>query len=103
MVILQKWSLYWRENGHVMDVVSFMEEEWSFYRGAHLMDICIFYYVFYGQSVVFCFLYTVHLTFQSPHLPLPLHQCFPPHCIQGSGENSMPAKIEQVCQTREEE
>ena len=28
----------------------------------------------------FCFLYTVYLTFKSPHLPLPLHQCFPPHC-----------------------
>ena len=35
MVMLQKWSLYWRENGHVTDVVSFMEEEWSFYRGDH--------------------------------------------------------------------
>ena len=36
MVMLQKRSLHWRENGHVMDVVSFMEEEWSFYRGAHI-------------------------------------------------------------------
>ena len=35
MVMLQKWSLYWRENGHVTDVVSFMEGERSFYRGAH--------------------------------------------------------------------
>ena len=35
MVMLQKWSLYWREYGHVMDEVSFMEGEWSFYRGAH--------------------------------------------------------------------
>ena len=35
MVMLQKWSLYWKENGHVTDVVSFMEGEWSFYRGAH--------------------------------------------------------------------
>ena len=31
MVMLQKWSLYWRENGHVTDVVSFMEGEWSFH------------------------------------------------------------------------
>ena len=38
----------------------------------------VYFIVFYGQSV-FCFLYTVYLTFKSPHLPLPL-QCFPPHC-----------------------
>ena len=25
MVMLQKWSLHWRECGHVMEVVSFME------------------------------------------------------------------------------
>ena len=31
MVMLQKWSLYCRKYGHVMDVVSFMEGEWSFY------------------------------------------------------------------------
>ena len=34
MVMLQKRSLYWRENGHT-EVVSFMEGEWSFFRGAH--------------------------------------------------------------------
>ena len=27
MDMLQKWSLYWRDYGHVMDVVSFMEGE----------------------------------------------------------------------------
>ena len=30
MVMLQKWSLYWRENGHVKDVVIFFQGEWSF-------------------------------------------------------------------------
>ena len=38
----------------------------------------VYFIVFYGQSVLFCFLYTVYLTFKSPQLPL--HQCFPPHC-----------------------
>ena len=68
-----------------------MEEEWSCYRGGHswrenghvtevLTLTYVYFIVFYGQSVVFCFLYTVYLTFKSPHLPLPLHQCFPPHC-----------------------
>ena len=27
MVMLQKWSLYWTENGHVTDVVSLMKGE----------------------------------------------------------------------------
>ena len=65
----------------------------------------VYFIVFYGQSVVFCFLYTVYLTFESPHLPLPLHQCFPPHCrsfAYRGGEDFMPAKIEQVCQSRRE-
>ena len=63
MVILQKWSLYWRENGHVMDVVSFMEEEWSFYRGAHLMDICIFYCILWSISGVLFLVYSSILPF----------------------------------------
>ena len=44
MVMLQKQSLHWRENGdtevvswrengHVMEVVSLMEREWSCYGG----------------------------------------------------------------------
>ena len=33
MVMLQRWSVSWRENGHVTEVVSFMEGEWSCYRG----------------------------------------------------------------------
>ena len=69
MVMLQKWSLYWRE--YVMDVVSFMEREWPFHRGAH--------FNVHMSIVVLCFLYTVYLTFKSPYLPLPLLQCFPPH------------------------
>ena len=46
MVKLQKQSVYWRgnghtevvlwrENSHVRGVVSFIEGEWSFYRGVH--------------------------------------------------------------------
>ena len=78
MVMLQTWSLYWRENGHVMDVVNFMDGEWSFYRGAHFSG-----HMYISLSMVnpgVLFLYTVYLTFKSPHLPIPLHQCFPPHC-----------------------
>ena len=37
----------------------------------------VYFNIFYGQSVVPCFLYTVYLTLKSPHLPLHLHQCFP--------------------------
>ena len=106
MVMLQKWSLYWRENGHVTDVVSFMEGDGHF---TEVLTLTYVYFIaFYGQSVVFYFLYTVYLTFKSPHLPLPLHQCFPPHCktfaYSGAGGLLfMPAKIEQVCQSREGE
>ena len=32
MVMLQNWSHYWRENGHVTVVVSLMEGGWSCYR-----------------------------------------------------------------------
>ena len=33
MVMLRRWSVQWRENGHVTEVVSLMEREWSFYGG----------------------------------------------------------------------
>ena len=33
MVMLQRWSLQWRENGHATEVVNLMEGEWSCYRG----------------------------------------------------------------------
>ena len=33
MVMLQRWSLKWRENGHVTEVVTLLEGEWSCYRG----------------------------------------------------------------------
>ena len=36
MVMLQKWSVKWRENDHVREMLSFMEGEWSLYRGAHI-------------------------------------------------------------------
>ena len=28
MVMLQRWSVYWKENGHVTEVVTLMEGEW---------------------------------------------------------------------------
>ena len=91
MVMLWMWSVLLRENGHFTEVLT-------------LMDICIFYCILW--SVVFCFLYTVYLTFKSPHLLLPLHQCFPPHCKflhTGEQEDFTSAKIEQVFQNREGE
>ena len=30
---LRKWSLKWEGNGHVTDVVTLMEGQWSCYRG----------------------------------------------------------------------
>ena len=90
MVMLRMWSVLWRENGHFTEVLTLME------------DRCIFYCILW--SVVFCFLYTVYLTFKSPHL-LILHQYFPPHCKflhTGEREDFMPA-IEQVFQNREGE
>ena len=83
--MLQKSRVKWKENGHVRGGQfnggrMVMLERWTY----------VYFIVFYGQSVVFCFLYTVYLTFKSPHLPLPLHQCFPPHCrifaYRGEGE-----------------
>ena len=35
MVMLQKLPVSWRENGHVTEVVSLMEGEWSCYGGCH--------------------------------------------------------------------
>ena len=32
MVMLQRWSVSWKENGHVTDVVSLMEGEWLLQR-----------------------------------------------------------------------
>ena len=29
MVTLQRWSVYWKENGHVTEAVTLMEGEWS--------------------------------------------------------------------------
>ena len=33
MVMLLRWAVQWRENGHVTVVVSLKEGEWSCYRG----------------------------------------------------------------------
>ena len=33
MVTLQRLSIYWKENGHVTEVVTLMEGEWSCYGG----------------------------------------------------------------------
>ena len=33
MVMLRRWPVQRRENGHVTEVVSLMEREWSCYRG----------------------------------------------------------------------
>ena len=33
MVMLQRWTVYWRENGHVTEVASLMEGAWPCYRG----------------------------------------------------------------------
>ena len=72
----------------MLEVASLMEGERFCYKGLFngggmvMLErwTYVYFIVFYGQSVLFCFLYTVYLTFKSPHLPLPLHQCFPPHC-----------------------
>ena len=32
MVMLQMWSVSWRENGHVTEVISLMEGEWLLQR-----------------------------------------------------------------------
>ena len=31
MVMLWRWPVEWRENGHVTEVVTLMKGEWSFY------------------------------------------------------------------------
>ena len=105
MVMLQKWSLYWRENGYVRDVSVLWRENGYFTEVLTLMDICIFI-VFYGQS--WCFVSGIQYI-----LPLNLlislflfinvflHTAKFLHT--GEREDFMPAKIEQVCQSREGE
>ena len=34
MVTLERWSVYWKENDHVTEVVTLMEGEWSCYSGS---------------------------------------------------------------------
>ena len=38
MVMLERWGVLWRENGHVTEVVSLMEREWSCYIGGHFNE-----------------------------------------------------------------
>ena len=33
--MLESWSVKWRENCHVTEVVTLMEREWSCYRSGH--------------------------------------------------------------------
>ena len=33
--MLQRWSVKWRENSHLIEVASLMEGEWSCDRGGH--------------------------------------------------------------------
>ena len=33
MVMLERWAVLWKENGHVTEVVSLKDGEWSCYRG----------------------------------------------------------------------
>ena len=35
MVTLQRWSVYWKQNGYVTEVVTLIEGEWSCYRSGH--------------------------------------------------------------------
>ena len=35
MVTLPRWSVYWKENGHVTEVVTLMEGKWSCYRSGN--------------------------------------------------------------------
>ena len=35
MVTLQRWSVYWKDNGHVTEVVTLIAGEWSCYTSGH--------------------------------------------------------------------
>ena len=39
MVIVQRWPIVWRENGHVTEVACLMEGEWSCYRSGQFNGI----------------------------------------------------------------
>ena len=90
MVMLRMWSVLWRENGQFTEVLTLMEY--------------VYFIVFYGEWVVFCFLYRYILplnllTFLLLFINVFLHTAKVLHT--GEGEDFMPAKIEQVCQSRE--
>ena len=38
MVMLWRWSVSWRKNGYVTEVVTLMEGEWSCYRGGQCRE-----------------------------------------------------------------
>ena len=122
----------WRENGNVTEVAILMEGEWSCYRSGHfnggrmvMLRMCQFYggrmvilqrcslqwryvyvIVFYGQSWCFvsCIQYILPLNlliFLFLFINVFLHTAKFLHT--GEREDFMPAKIEQVCQSREGE
>ena len=62
MVMLQKWSLYWRENGHVTMWSVLWRKNVHFTEVLTLMDICIFYCILWS-IVVFCFLYIYSISY----------------------------------------
>ena len=106
MVMLQKWSLDWREYGHVMDVVSFMEGELSFCRGAHfnVHMYILLYSMVNGWCFVSCIQYILRLNlliFFFLFIIVFLHTAKFFHT--GEREDFMPAKIEQLCRSREGE
>ena len=60
-------------NGHVKEVASLMEGgrfcyKGGLFNGGEMVMLerwtYVYFIVFYGQSVLFCFLYTVYLTFK---------------------------------------
>ena len=86
MVMLGTWSVLWRENGHYTEVLTFM-------------DICILCILW--SIVVFCFLYILPLNLLIFLFLFILHTAKVLHT--GEWEDFMPAKIEQLCQSREGE
>ena len=113
MVMLQRWSVEWRENGHVTEVVTLLEREWScyrcgqFYRGRMvILQRCslLLHSMVNGWFVVSCIQYILPLNlliFLFLFINVFLHTAKFLHT--GEREDFMPAKIEQVCQSREGE
>ena len=106
--MLWRWPFQWRENVHVTQVVSLMEGEWSFYRGAHFNGHM--YILLYSMVNLWCFVSCIQyilplnllmIIFLFLFINVFLHTAKYLHT--GELEDFMPAKIEQVCQSREGE